>query len=210
MLSGLQMKDGRWHLTHFVFHFLDPTLLPVVDIYNLPETNPGSHYHLEIGPVCFLWEFSLSHLCIEGSIILNDTVSHPWRSEQWPPVGPPSRKIQFCSANLPLDCRHGEGMQGRWDADGLWWRQGLLALIAFQTAKASSCFSRRISMCMPAWGRKRLHAKQFLWNIINWKETKAKLSVDFRVTYFFNCIPFVRISYQEFCSRRRIKVFWIH
>lgn len=53
-LSGLQMKDGRWHQTHFVFHSLDPTLLPVVDIYNLPETNPGSHYHLEIGPVCFL------------------------------------------------------------------------------------------------------------------------------------------------------------
>uniref|UniRef100_A0A674P922 Fibrillar collagen NC1 domain-containing protein n=1 Tax=Takifugu rubripes TaxID=31033 RepID=A0A674P922_TAKRU len=48
------MKDGRWHQTHFVFHSLDPTLLPVVDIYNLPETNPGSHFHLEIGPVCFL------------------------------------------------------------------------------------------------------------------------------------------------------------
>lgn len=53
-LSGLQIKDGRWHQTHFVFHYLDPTLLPVVDIYNLPETSPGSHYHLEIGPVCFL------------------------------------------------------------------------------------------------------------------------------------------------------------
>ncbi|TKS84810.1 Collagen alpha-1(XXVII) chain B [Collichthys lucidus] len=30
------IKDGRWHQTHFVFHSLDPSLLPVVDIYNLP------------------------------------------------------------------------------------------------------------------------------------------------------------------------------
>lgn len=48
------IKDGRWHQTHFVFHSLDPTLLPVVDIFNLPSTSPGSHYHLEVGPVCFL------------------------------------------------------------------------------------------------------------------------------------------------------------
>lgn len=53
-VSGFQVKDGRWHQTHFVFHFLDPSLLPVVDIYNLPRTTPGSHYHLEVGPVCFL------------------------------------------------------------------------------------------------------------------------------------------------------------
>ena len=53
-LFGFQIKDGRWHQTHFVFNSLDPTLLPVVDIYNLPNTNPGSHYHLEVGPVCFL------------------------------------------------------------------------------------------------------------------------------------------------------------
>lgn len=51
------MKDGRWHQTHFVFHSLDPALLPVVDIFNLSKTTPGSHYHLEVGPVCFLWEF---------------------------------------------------------------------------------------------------------------------------------------------------------
>uniref|UniRef100_A0A4W6BYW7 Fibrillar collagen NC1 domain-containing protein n=1 Tax=Lates calcarifer TaxID=8187 RepID=A0A4W6BYW7_LATCA len=48
------IKDGRWHQTHFVFHSLDPALLPVVDIYNLPNSTPGSHYHLEVGPVCFL------------------------------------------------------------------------------------------------------------------------------------------------------------
>ena len=52
--SVFQIKDGRWHQTHFVFHSLDPSLLPVVDIYNLPKTSPGSHYHLEVGPVCFL------------------------------------------------------------------------------------------------------------------------------------------------------------
>lgn len=165
MLYCLQMKDGHWHQAHFVFHSLDPTLLPVVDIYNLPETNPGSHYHLEIGPVCFLWEFSLSHLCAEGCIIPSDALSHPWSSEQWPLVDPPSRKIQLRSANLPLDCRHRGGLQGRWDADELWKRQGVLALIAFQTAKASLCFSRRISICMPSWRRKGLHAKQSLWNI---------------------------------------------
>lgn len=48
------INDGRWHQTHFVFHSLDPTFLPVVDIYNLPKTTPGSHYLLEVGPVCFL------------------------------------------------------------------------------------------------------------------------------------------------------------
>lgn len=48
------IKDGRWHQTHFVFHSLDPALLPVVDIYNLPNARAGSHYHLEVGPVCFL------------------------------------------------------------------------------------------------------------------------------------------------------------
>lgn len=48
------INDGRWHQTHFVFYSLDPALLPVVDIYNLPNTSPGSHYHLEVGPVCFL------------------------------------------------------------------------------------------------------------------------------------------------------------
>lgn len=48
------MKDGRWHQTHFVFYSLDPALLPVVDIFNLPKKTPGSHYHLEVSPVCFV------------------------------------------------------------------------------------------------------------------------------------------------------------
>lgn len=70
-LSGLQIKDGRWHQTHFVFHYHDPTLLPVVDIYNLPETSPGSHYHLEIGPVCFLWE-------VQCKLADCGVMEHPW------------------------------------------------------------------------------------------------------------------------------------
>uniref|UniRef100_A0A8D3D491 Fibrillar collagen NC1 domain-containing protein n=1 Tax=Scophthalmus maximus TaxID=52904 RepID=A0A8D3D491_SCOMX len=51
----LQIKDGRWHQTHFIFQTQDPNLLPIVDVYNLPPTaEPGARYHLEVGPVCFL------------------------------------------------------------------------------------------------------------------------------------------------------------
>lgn len=57
-VCNLQIKDGRWHQTHFVFHSLDPVLLPVVDVFHLPKSTSGSHYHLEIGPVCFLWGLS--------------------------------------------------------------------------------------------------------------------------------------------------------
>ncbi|KAM7391210.1 hypothetical protein PAMP_021914 [Pampus punctatissimus] len=48
------IKDGRWHQTHFIFQTQDPNLLPIVDVNNLPTTEPGSRYHLEVGPVCFL------------------------------------------------------------------------------------------------------------------------------------------------------------
>uniref|UniRef100_A0A3Q2Y462 Fibrillar collagen NC1 domain-containing protein n=1 Tax=Hippocampus comes TaxID=109280 RepID=A0A3Q2Y462_HIPCM len=48
------MKDGRWHQARFVFRSMDPSLLPVIDVVHLPETSRGSHYHLEIGPVCFV------------------------------------------------------------------------------------------------------------------------------------------------------------
>uniref|UniRef100_A0A671XMP9 Collagen, type XXVII, alpha 1b n=1 Tax=Sparus aurata TaxID=8175 RepID=A0A671XMP9_SPAAU len=48
------IKDGRWHQTHFIFQTQDPNLLPIVDVYNLPTTEPGARYHLEVGPVCFL------------------------------------------------------------------------------------------------------------------------------------------------------------
>lgn len=195
-LSGLQMKDGRWHQTHFVFHSPDPTLLPVVDIYNLPETNPGSHFHLEIGPVCFLWWFILSHLNAEGRIIPSDAVSHPWGSERLAPVCGSS--IQKDPASL---CQPPIGLQtqGGWvqccrEAAELWRRRGVLALIASHTAKASSC-SSRIYISMPGWRSEGLYAKQSLWNITKWRETKAKLSQDMRVTYFFNCIPSVYCVY---------------
>uniref|UniRef100_A0A8C4XAW3 Fibrillar collagen NC1 domain-containing protein n=1 Tax=Erpetoichthys calabaricus TaxID=27687 RepID=A0A8C4XAW3_ERPCA len=46
--------DGRWHQTHFVFHTQDPHLLPIVNVYNLPTAKSGAHYHLEVGPVCYL------------------------------------------------------------------------------------------------------------------------------------------------------------
>lgn len=49
-----QIKDGRWHRTHFVFQAQDPHLLPIVDVYNLPSTEAGARYHIEVGPVCFL------------------------------------------------------------------------------------------------------------------------------------------------------------
>uniref|UniRef100_A0A668SQ98 Fibrillar collagen NC1 domain-containing protein n=2 Tax=Oreochromis aureus TaxID=47969 RepID=A0A668SQ98_OREAU len=48
------IKDGRWHQTHFMFQSQDPNLLPIVDVHNLPTAEPGAHYHLEVGPVCFL------------------------------------------------------------------------------------------------------------------------------------------------------------
>lgn len=191
------MKDGRWHQTHFVFHSLDPTLLPVVDIYNLPETNPSSHYHLEIGPVCFLWGFCLSHLSADGWIVPSDALSHRWRSERLPSslwiLHPKRSSFALLTSHWTADTEG--GMQGRWNAEELWRRQGVLALKASQTAKASSRSSRRISICMPAWRRRGIYAKQSLWNITKWRETKAKLSEDIRVTYFFNCIPSVYCVY---------------
>uniref|UniRef100_A0A9J7XX07 Collagen, type XXVII, alpha 1b n=1 Tax=Cyprinus carpio carpio TaxID=630221 RepID=A0A9J7XX07_CYPCA len=48
------ITDGRWHQTQFIFQTQDPNLLPIVEVYNLPSTKSGSHYHLEVGPVCFL------------------------------------------------------------------------------------------------------------------------------------------------------------
>uniref|UniRef100_A0A3B3XTI5 Fibrillar collagen NC1 domain-containing protein n=1 Tax=Poecilia mexicana TaxID=48701 RepID=A0A3B3XTI5_9TELE len=48
------IRDGRWHQTHFIFQSQDPTLLPIIDVHNLPTTEPGARFHLEVGPVCFL------------------------------------------------------------------------------------------------------------------------------------------------------------
>ncbi|XP_010158101.1 PREDICTED: collagen alpha-1(XXVII) chain-like, partial [Eurypyga helias] len=49
-----KIKDGRWHRTLFSFRTQDPQQLPIVNIYNLPPSEPGKRYHLEVGPVCFL------------------------------------------------------------------------------------------------------------------------------------------------------------
>uniref|UniRef100_A0A3Q3A8I0 Collagen, type XXVII, alpha 1b n=1 Tax=Kryptolebias marmoratus TaxID=37003 RepID=A0A3Q3A8I0_KRYMA len=48
------IKDGRWHQTHFIFQSQDPNLLPIVVVHDLPTTEPGARFHLEVGPVCFL------------------------------------------------------------------------------------------------------------------------------------------------------------
>lgn len=53
-LLPAQIKDGRWHRTLFSFRTQDPQQLPIVNIYNLPPSEPGKQYHLEVGPVCFL------------------------------------------------------------------------------------------------------------------------------------------------------------
>ncbi|RLW00423.1 hypothetical protein DV515_00008882 [Chloebia gouldiae] len=49
-----KIKDGRWHRTLFSFRTQDPQQLPIVSIHNLPPSEPGQQYHLEVGPVCFL------------------------------------------------------------------------------------------------------------------------------------------------------------
>ncbi|KAI1232067.1 hypothetical protein IHE44_0007120 [Lamprotornis superbus] len=42
-----KIKDGHWHRTLFSFRTQDPQQLPIVNIYNLPPSEPGQHYHLE-------------------------------------------------------------------------------------------------------------------------------------------------------------------
>uniref|UniRef100_A0A4W3J7W0 Fibrillar collagen NC1 domain-containing protein n=2 Tax=Callorhinchus milii TaxID=7868 RepID=A0A4W3J7W0_CALMI len=54
LLDNCWVQDGRWHQTHFFFHTQEPNQLPIIGVYNLPQRKPGIHYHLEVGPVCFL------------------------------------------------------------------------------------------------------------------------------------------------------------
>uniref|UniRef100_A0A8C4YKB9 Fibrillar collagen NC1 domain-containing protein n=4 Tax=Testudinoidea TaxID=8486 RepID=A0A8C4YKB9_9SAUR len=49
-----KIQDGHWHKTVLTFWTQDPNQLPIVNIYNLPPSEPGKQYHLEVGPVCFL------------------------------------------------------------------------------------------------------------------------------------------------------------
>ncbi|CAH2316192.1 collagen alpha-1(XXVII) chain [Pelobates cultripes] len=53
-VDDCKLRDGRWHQTIFTFRSQDPTLLPIVDVLNLPQTSPGKNLHLEVGSVCFL------------------------------------------------------------------------------------------------------------------------------------------------------------
>lgn len=183
--SGLQIKDGRWHQTHFVFYSLDPSLLPVVDIYNLPKPTPGSHYHLEVGPVCFLWGFSVSRLTMEGWIVtlrwhpcagveIGAVSSNPWKSNP-SEYKPPSKKILLHSANLPLDCRH-RGRKHREPGHRRAEEEpGSSCTNSFSYSKSFfMLFKKDLHMCARL-EEKRLYATQSLWNITNWRETKAKL-----------------------------------
>lgn len=116
IFSIFQIKDGRWHQTHFVFHSLDPTLLPVVDIYNLPKASPGSHYHLEVSPVCFLWDCvfraktdGTRYIRIGGewrNLPTNQTMSKPWpNTVQARRCHQPPNRSCFALPNS-LDCKH--------------------------------------------------------------------------------------------------------
>uniref|UniRef100_A0A8C3H820 Fibrillar collagen NC1 domain-containing protein n=1 Tax=Chrysemys picta bellii TaxID=8478 RepID=A0A8C3H820_CHRPI len=49
-----KIQDGHWHKTVLTFRTQDPNQLPIINIYNLPPSEPGKQYHLEVGPVCFL------------------------------------------------------------------------------------------------------------------------------------------------------------
>lgn len=53
-LDECWIKDGRWHQTKFLFQTQDLNLLPIVDVHNLPKSEHGARYYLEVGPVCFL------------------------------------------------------------------------------------------------------------------------------------------------------------
>ncbi|XP_062849188.1 collagen alpha-1(XXVII) chain B-like [Trichomycterus rosablanca] len=53
-ITTSKITDGRWHRTQFLFQTDDPTLLPIVDVVNLPSKKPGSNYHLKDGPVLSL------------------------------------------------------------------------------------------------------------------------------------------------------------
>lgn len=138
MSPGFQIKDGRWHQTHFVFHSLDPSLLPVVDIYNLPGTTPGSHYHLEVGPVCFLWgsQFKSSDHGGMDHHPLGVTLVQAWRSEQSPPIQgkaiqastrlPPNRScFSLPNSHWTADTEGGStGSWGRGDTPKSWREAG--------------------------------------------------------------------------------------
>ncbi|KAL8174473.1 UNVERIFIED_CONTAM: hypothetical protein K2H54_046882 [Gekko kuhli] len=52
--DNCKIQDGQWHQTLFIFRTQDLHQLPITNIYNLPPSEPGKQYLLEVGPVCFL------------------------------------------------------------------------------------------------------------------------------------------------------------
>lgn len=159
IFSIFQIKDGRWHQTHFVFHSLDPTLLPVVDIYNLPKASPGSHYHLEVSPVCFLWD------CLQSKDGWNKIHSHRWRMAQSPnqpnhvqtmakhcpskKMPPTPKQILLRSAKLPgLQTQREEAQGPRAGAGG---KEGLRKNRAVLALQPSSGSSKRIFSYTLTW-----------------------------------------------------------
>uniref|UniRef100_A0A8D0BVG5 Fibrillar collagen NC1 domain-containing protein n=1 Tax=Salvator merianae TaxID=96440 RepID=A0A8D0BVG5_SALMN len=54
VVNDCEIQDGQWHQTLFTFRSQDLHLLPIVNIHNLPPSEPGKQYLLEVGPVCFL------------------------------------------------------------------------------------------------------------------------------------------------------------
>lgn len=50
-----QIRDGSWHQSRFLFQTQDTHHLPIVDVQGLVPSSPGDQRHLEVGPVCFLW-----------------------------------------------------------------------------------------------------------------------------------------------------------
>ncbi|XP_061434769.1 collagen alpha-1(XXVII) chain-like [Lethenteron reissneri] len=48
------IQDGRWHQAEFSFETRKATLLPIVEVLNLPTSSTTSQTRLEVGPICFL------------------------------------------------------------------------------------------------------------------------------------------------------------
>lgn len=165
-VSGFQIKDGRWHQTHFVFHSLDPTLLPVVDIYNLPKTTPTSHYHLEVGPVCFLWGLQCKSFEHRGkdhhpsmtpsyghgdrSCLLQSAAKH-CPSENNPPRNSPA---SLCQTPIGLQTQREEAQGAGGQSRGRGRAEKEQGSSCTNMAIASSNSSRRISTCTPTWRKK--------------------------------------------------------
>lgn len=156
IFSIFQIKDGRWHQTHFVFHSLDPTLLPVVDIYNLPKASPSSHYHLEVSPVCFLWDCvfraktaGTRYIRIGGewrNLQTNQTMAKHCPSKKMPPT---PKQILLRSAKLPGLQTQREQAQGPWAGAGD--KEGLRKSRAVLALQPSSGSSKRIFSYTLTW-----------------------------------------------------------